>query len=456
MAMRSSVPVGSGTGRRFVYVVAFISALSGLLFGYDTGVISGAILFIRRDFALSPAADGLVVSAVLLGAVLGAAFGGTLADRWGRRKVILLAAVIFALGALGSGLAPDVAWLAASRVVLGLGIGGASFVAPLYISEVAPVSVRGALVSLNQLMITIGIVLSYGVDLALAPAGAWRWMLGLAVVPAVTLLLGMAFMPETPRWLQRRGLHEPARAVLQRIRGGEDVAAELDEIAASLQQQEAGWAELLSAAVRPALVIGVALAVFQQVTGINTVIYYAPTILEMAGFQSATVSILATVGVGLVNVLMTVVAIWLLDRVGRRPLLLVGLVGMIASLVGLGLAFRLMSGGASIGVLATLLLMLYVGFFAISLGPIFWLLIAEIYPLKVRGLAMSLATLANWGSNWLVALTFLTIVDLLTPSGAFWLYALLGVVALVFSSKRVPETRGRSLEAIEADFRARA
>src|SRR5581483_6032032 len=369
---------------------------------------------------------------------------------------ILLAAVIFALGALGSGLAPDVAWLAASRVVLGLGIGGASFVAPLYISEVAPVSVRGALVSLNQLMITIGIVLSYGVDLALAPAGAWRWMLGLAVVPAVTLLLGMAFMPETPRWLQRRGLHEPARAVLQRIRGGEDVAAELDEIAASLQQQEAGWAELLSAAVRPALVIGVALAVFQQVTGINTVIYYAPTILEMAGFQSATVSILATVGVGLVNVLMTVVAIWLLDRVGRRPLLLVGLVGMIASLVGLGLAFRLMSGGASIGVLATLLLMLYVGFFAISLGPIFWLLIAEIYPLKVRGLAMSLATLANWGSNWLVALTFLTIVDLLTPSGAFWLYALLGVVALVFSSKRVPETRGRSLEAIEADFRARA
>src|SRR5581483_7933377 len=264
MAMRSSVPVGSGTGRRFVYVVAFISALSGLLFGYDTGVISGAVLFIRRDFALSPAAAGLVVSAVLLAAVLGAAFGGTLADRWGRRKVILLAAVIFALGALGSGLAPDVAWLAASRVVLGLGIGGASFVAPLYISEVAPVSVRGALVSLNQLMITIGIVLSYGVDLALAPAGAWRWMLGLAVVPAVTLLLGMAFMPETPRWLQRRGLHEPARAVLQRIRGGEDVAAELDEIAASLQQQEAGWAELLSAAVRPALVIGVALAVFQQ------------------------------------------------------------------------------------------------------------------------------------------------------------------------------------------------
>ncbi len=452
--MHANAASSPGAGRRFVYVVAFISALSGLLFGYDTGVISGAILFIRRDFDLSPAANGLVVSAVLLGAVLGAALGGTLADRWGRRRVILLAAVIFALGALGSGLAPGAAWLVLSRGVLGLGIGVASFVAPLYISEVAPVSVRGALVSLNQLMITIGIVLSYVVDLALASAGAWRWMLGLAVVPAVLLLLGMWLMPETPRWLKRRGLDDPARVVLQRIRGGAAVAAELDEIAASLRQQEAGWAELFGPAVRPALVIGVGLAIFQQVTGINTVIYYAPTILELAGFQSATVSILATVGVGVVNVVMTVVAIWLLDRVGRRPLLLVGLVGMIAGLAGLGLAFRLMGSGTSIGLLATLLLMLYVGFFAISLGPIFWLLIAEIYPLKIRGLAMSVATLSNWAANWLVALTFLTIVDLLTASGAFALYAVLGLAALVFSYLRVPETRGRSLEEIEAQFRA--
>ncbi len=452
--MHANAASSPGAGRRFVYVVAFISALSGLLFGYDTGVISGAILFIRRDFDLSPAANGLVVSAVLLGAVLGAALGGTLADRWGRRRVILLAAVIFALGALGSGLAPGAAWLVLSRGVLGLGIGVASFVAPLYISEVAPVSVRGALVSLNQLMITIGIVLSYVVDLALASAGAWRWMLGLAVVPAVLLLLGMWLMPETPRWLKRRGLDDSARVVLQRIRGGAAVAAELDEIAASLRQQEAGWAELFGPAVRPALVIGVGLAIFQQVTGINTVIYYAPTILELAGFQSATVSILATVGVGVVNVVMTVVAIWLLDRVGRRPLLLVGLVGMIAGLAGLGLAFRLMGSGTSIGLLATLLLMLYVGFFAISLGPIFWLLIAEIYPLKIRGLAMSVATLSNWAANWLVALTFLTIVDLLTASGAFALYAVLGLAALVFSYLRVPETRGRSLEEIEAQFRA--
>jgi SP family galactose:H+ symporter-like MFS transporter len=438
---------------RIVYLVAALSALGGMLFGYDTGVISGAILFIRQDFALSDFTVGLVVSAVLIGAVIGAAIGGDISDHFGRRKVIIAAAAIFALGAVSTATVPDVNLLILGRIAVGIAIGIASLVTPLYISEMSPPRMRGSLVSLNQLAITIGIVVSYLVDFSLAAFQGWRYMLGLAAIPAVVLGIGMLPLPDTPRWLINHDEADNARKVLKRIQGKDNVEGEIKEIQDSLKKQRGGRAELFNPLVKPALVIGVSLAIFQQVTGINTVIYYAPTIFQFAGITSASSAILATVAVGVVNVILTIVAILLLDRVGRRPLLLIGLAGMTLSLTLLGAVFFLPSLLSSLGDLAVVGLMLYVASFAIGLGPVFWLLISEIYPLRVRGLAMSIASEANWGSNLIIALTFLTLVQVLGRSGTFWLYALVGIGAWIFAFLLVPETKGKTLEEIEEHWR---
>lgn len=440
---------------RFVTVVSWISALAGLLFGYDTGVISGAILFVKTDFSLSTFQEEVVVAAVLVGAIIGAVAGGKLADRFGRRSVLTQVGILFIIGAIGTGLAPTPTWLAIGRVVVGIAIGVASFTAPLYISEVSPPQVRGKLVSLNQLMITIGIVVSYLADYGLSGARAWRWMFGVAAVPALILVIGLIFVPESPRWLMSRGLTERAREILKRIRQSSSVDAELAEIEQSLQKQEGGLREIFSAAVRPALVVGIGLAIFQQFTGINTVIYYAPTIFQFAGFPSASVAILATAGVGVVNVALTIVALRLLDRAGRRPLLLYGLIGMILSLAILGFAFLSPSLSSAIAWIAVISLAVYVACFAIGLGPVFWLMIAEIYPLRVRGQAMAVATVANWGANLLVALTFLSLLHSLGRSWTFWLYGIIGVLAWVFVYKLVPETKGRTLEQLEEYWRTR-
>ncbi|HED03148.1 MAG TPA: sugar porter family MFS transporter [Candidatus Fraserbacteria bacterium] len=441
---------------RFVYVAAFFAALGGLLFGYDTGVISGAILFVKQQFALTPGMEGVVVSAVLAGAVIGAIAGGPLSDRYGRRPVIIAAAILFALGAAGTALAPGVYLLIAGRVVVGVAIGVASLIAPMYIAEIAPHKIRGSLVALNQLALTVGIVISYLVDYALAGAHAWRWMFALAAIPALILGIGMLFLPESPRWLVSHALIERARTALKRVRGEskEQTEREISEIQTSLGQQTGGWAELLSAKVRPGLLIGMLLALFQQITGINTVIYYAPTIFQFAGFKSASAAILATIGVGVVNVVFTVVAVRLLDKTGRRPLLLVGLVGMVLSLTVLGWAFLSQSISGSLGLVAAASLAVYIASFAIGLGPVFWLLISEVYPLKVRGLGMGLATLVNWGSNLVVALTFLDLIQSLGRAGTFWLYAVMGVAAWLFSYLYVPETKGKTLEEIEEHWRA--
>jgi sugar porter (SP) family MFS transporter len=423
-----------------------------MLFGYDTGVISGAVLFIRQDFSLSATAVEVVVSAVLLGAVIGAMAGGALADRLGRRQVLVFTAVLFTLGALGTALAPSICWLITLRVIVGVAIGLASFITPLYISEVSPVEVRGRLVSFNQVALTTGIVLAYLADYALSGTRAWRAMLALAAIPSAVFAVGMLLLPESPRWLVRVGRVEQGRRMLQRIRGTSEIAQEVHEIEGSLAESPGGWSELASPKLRLALIAGIGLAIFQQTTGINTVIYYAPTIFQAAGFHSASAAILATMGVGVVNVVMTVVALQLLDRVGRRPLLLAGMAVMVVSLGALGAAF-LFPTLRSLGAIAVGSLMLYVGAFAVGLGPVFWLLIAEIYPLSIRGVAMSIATVANWGANLLVALTFLTLIQLVGRPGAFWLYGLIGVGAWIFAYVLVPETKGRSLEQIESHWR---
>jgi sugar porter (SP) family MFS transporter len=440
---------------QFVIIAAAITAIGGMLFGYDTGVISGAILFIRQAFSLSSTAQEIVVSSVLIGAVIGASISGFLADKYGRRIMVIAAAFVFGIGAIFTALTPDVYTLIAGRIVVGIAIGIASFIAPLYIAEVAPVSIRGALVSLNQLAITVGIVISYLVDFAFASSGGWRWMLGLAVVPSIILGVGMYLMPPSPRWLYSKGRIDKARSVLERIRMTKNVSEEMKEIRASLVcEQECKWSEILDPVVRPALIIGIGLAAFQQLTGINTVIYYAPTILEFAGFQSAAVSILATAGIGMINVIMTVVAISLIDRVGRRPLLLIGIIGMITSLATLGIAFVLPGLSTSLGLLSVISLMVYVGSFAIGLGPVFWLMISEIYPLRIRGRAMSTATIVNWGTNLVVAITFLSLIQLIGTPGTFWLYSIIGIITWVFVYFLVPETKGKSLEEIEMELMA--
>jgi SP family galactose:H+ symporter-like MFS transporter len=440
----------------FVFAAAAFAALGGLLFGYDTGVISGALIFIRAQFGLSTFQQELVVSVVLVGAAVGALSGGRLADIFGRRVMLLVTALIFVAGALVCAAAPSLNILVIGRLIVGLGIGFSTSTVPIYISEVSPPQTRGWQVSLFQLAITIGILAAYLVDFVFSGSGGWRWMLGLAFVPGAILGLGMIRMPESPRWLAEHGHSDRAREVLAQVRGTENIESEWLEIQKTVAETEerGRFSDLFGPSVRMALVIGIGLAIFQQVTGINTVIYYAPLIVQSAGISTASGAILATAGIGLVNVIMTIVAMWLIDHVGRRPLLLVGIAGMILSLGVLGFVFRMPTGGA-LAWLAVITLMVYVASFAISLGPIFWLLISEIYPLRVRGIAEGTAAGVNWAFNFLVSFTFLTLVEVLGPSLTFWVYALLAIASWLFSYYLVPETKGRTLEEIEHSFRHR-
>ena len=435
-----------------IAIIAAIAALGGLLFGYDTGVISGALLFLRAEFHLSALMLGVVTSIRLAGAALGAAFAGRLADRFGRRPMLLVTAAIFVGGAAVSALAPDLVALLAGRLLVGIGIGGASMLTPLYLAEIAPAQQRGALVSFNQLAVTLGILASYLIGYALAADGAWRWMLGLGGIPGVVLAVGMIFLPETPRWLAGHGHADRARAALLRLRGhGSDIRAEMAELRNDLaaEAQSKPESRLGHTASRLPMIVGIGLAVFQQVTGINTVIYFAPTIFQASGLSSASAAILATAGIGVVNTAMTIIAIWLMDRAGRRALLLCGLGGMGISLCVLAVGFMIGSGPAR-GFLTAASLTAYIGCFAIGLGPVFWLLIAEIFPMAIRARGMSAATIANWLANLVVALTFLDLADLMGHAGVFLLYAALTFAGLVFAYRLVPETKGLSLEAIQA------
>jgi MFS transporter, SP family, galactose:H+ symporter len=435
--------------RPYVLLVASVAALGGLLFGYDTGVISGAILFINKDFSLSTRLQEFTISVVLIGCIGGSAIAGTVADAIGRRLTLLTAGVIFLAGALLSALAPGETTLLAGRFVVGIGIGFSSVVSPLYISEVAPANVRGALVSLYQFAITVGILGAYVVDYAFAQAEAWRWMLGFAVIPSLILIGGMIFMPESPRYLFKIGHDSRARDELQRIADHPaDSEREERSILESLKLKSAGFSVFKAPAVRLALFIGVSLALLQQVTGINTVIYYGPQIFQMAGISSATASILAQSLVGTVNVVMTLIAIFFVDRVGRKPLLYIGLAGMFAALTALAVAFAQTHLSGSLGTIALWSMMLYVGCFAFSLGPIVWLLISEIFPLPARGLGMSISTLANWVGNFLVSQFFLTMIEKLGRPVTFLVYAALCVVTIVFVRAMVPETKRELLEAI--------
>src|SRR5246127_3533650 len=435
----------------FVELTAGIAALAGLLFGFDTGIISGAILFIKSEFHLAPLTEEFLVSAALIGAVCGCVLSGRVTDAIGRRSTILITAGVFSVGSIVSAIAPNVGLLIVGRLAVGLAI-GASYTAPLYIGEIAPPNLRGGLVTLNQLAITVGILLSYVVDALFAPNQSWRWMLASGVLPAIALELGVVFLPESPRWLLLHGFRERATKTFARIRANEDNRAEIDEILEHAQTGSGKIADLLRQMTLRVIFLGAGLAVIQQVTGINTVIYYAPTIFQAAGFQSAQASITATAGVGLVNVIMTIVSIPLVDRVGRRPLLLSSLTGMLLSLVLLAIGFAL--SGPALKWIGVLSLVVYIASFAIGLGPVFWLLISEIFPLNIRGQAASIATTANWLSNFFVSLTFLSLLNGLGNVWTFLLYAVLSAAGLWYCFVLVPETKGVPLERIERNLRS--
>jgi sugar porter (SP) family MFS transporter len=439
---------------RFVLRLAIVAALGGFLFGYDTGVISGALPFIGKDIGGGEFNEQAYVGSLLIGAVAGAILSGFSADAISRRRTKIISGCVYVIGALASAFAQSAPELIAARFVLGLSVGTASFVSPMYISELAPKRIRGGVTSFNQLMVVSGIMAAYIVNWALkGTADNWRWMLGLGALPGLALAIGMYFQPFSPRWLVEQGREEEALETLRRVRDDDEEAdEELQEIKHAAAEK-GSFRDVWRPEVRPLVAIGLVLALAQQFIGVNTVIYYAPTILKFTGLSTSS-AITQALSVGITNVVFTIVAILLLDRVGRRVLLIVGTTGCILSLAMLGVFFASSSLQSSASWIALVCLIVYIASFAVGLGPVFWLMISEIFPLSVRSPAMSLSTVGNWSSNFLVSSFFLTLVGAISREGTFWLYAGLGLAALVFFAFRVPETKGRSLEEIADDLGA--
>ncbi len=437
---------------RYAYLIAAVAAISGLLFGFDTAVINGALIFLRAELALTTRGTELATSSLLVGCALGAGVAGWLTDRLGRKRILIVSALLFAASAVGAALPRDLAEFVAARVVGGLAIGVASVLAPLYIAEIAPRAIRGRLVSLNQMAIVSGILLAYFVNWLLSFAGpsSWRLMFASAAVPSAAFFFALLFVPESPRFLVEKGREAEALAVLTRVGGAAAARAELVEIRDTIAQEAGTLRELFQKRLRKPLGIAVFLAVFQQVTGINTVIYYGSLIFkEQVGGQSDSAAIGANVIIGSVNFLMTMVALWVIDRLGRRPLMLLASGGMALALLVLGFAFRLQPPPALV---ILLVILLYVASFGVGLGPGVWVVIAELFPTRIRGRAMSIATLCLWLACILITSTFLTLVEAVGSAGAFWLYAALSVVNFLFIWKVMPETKGRSLEEIERSW----
>ncbi len=440
-----------------LYFIAAVAATGGLLFGFDTGVINVAMPFVKQKWSLSPQAESWIVSVVLIGGMAGAILSGQLADRLGRKRINVLASLIFVVGSLLTAVAPSPDWLVAGRLLLGLAIGIVSFSVPLYIAEIAPSHIRGRLVTFFQLAITIGILVSYVCGYAFAEAvEGWRLMLGAGIAPAVLLLAGMFFVPESPRWLVNKGRTAEALAVLNRIHETDKAQIELADISRTVQQEKTrktDWRELFSSRLRIPLLIGIGIFLIQQFSGINAVIYYSTRIFQLAGFGSGNTAIMATVGVGIVNTLSTLVAVRFLDQWGRKPLLYTGLIGTAISLATISFAFYFKDslGVDLLRILSVGGVYVYIFFFAISLGPLGWLLISEVYPLRIRGVATSLGSFYHWFFDFWVAYTFpiLAATSLGTNGGIFMIYTAVVLLGLLFARYIVFETKGLSLEDIE-------
>lgn len=433
----------------YVFLAATVAATAGLLFGFDIAVINGGIVFLQAALHLTSVQTEFAVSALLFGCIFGASIAGWLSDRFGRRRVLMFCAVLFALSAIGAALPRTLAEFVTARIVGGLAIGAASVLAPLYIAEVAPARDRGRLVSLNQMAIVTGILLAYLANWLLSFTGpsSWRWMFAVAALPSAAFFAGLFFVPESPRWLVEMGRSGEALVVLTTINGPITARQELTEIEQTVAEESGTLAELFQPGLRRALWIAVALAVLQQVTGINTVLFYGSIIFkEQVHSGSNSAAIFANVIVGLVNFLATLLALNMIDRFGRRPLLLASSGVMALCQIGLAAAFLLPAPPAAL-VLAIMLAC--VASFAIGLGPGVWVLIAEFFPTRIRGRAMSIATVCLWAACTLLTMTFLSLANAVTPSGAFLIYAAMCVITFLLVLRAVPETKGRSLEQIE-------
>ena len=439
----------------WLYVVAIVASLGGLLSGYDTGVISGALLFINETWILPDTLQGFLVSSVLIGAVIGAATNGILADIFGRKKIILATALIFILGSVMCAFAPNVYILIISRIFVGFAVGIVNFVVPLYLSEISPKNLRGTLVSLYQWAITSGILFSYFINAAFAQAVYnWRWMLFAGVLPGLILFVGMCLMSDTPRWLVSKNREDEAKYVFKKIEPDIDAEKEIQDIKTTLNSEIKEKKFTFKKWMLMPFVVGIGIMFAQICTGINTIIYYAPTIFKTAGFDSNLTAIYATTGIGVVNFIMTIVAIFFTDKIGRKPLLYFGLTGVMLSLFALGTSFAFANVlGSSLKWVAVGSLITYIICFAMSLGPIGWILVSEVFPLKIRGIAMSICTVSNFAFNFFVVGSFPILLHRIGGAWTFWMFGAVSFLCIIFVYFFIPETKGISLEQIESNWR---
>ncbi|KND30215.1 sugar porter family MFS transporter [Streptomyces acidiscabies] len=457
------VGASPGVARR-LRVVTVVATFGGLLFGYDTGVINGALPYMKDDLGLTPFTEGMVTSSLLLGAALGAVVGGRLSDARGRRRTILALAVLFFVGALGATLAPDTASMVVARFVLGLAVGGASVTVPVYLAEISPAERRGALVTRNELMIVSGQLLAFTSNAVIADVGdesggVWRWMLVVATLPAVVLWFGMLVMPESPRWLASRTRFAEALDVLRQVRSRERAESELAEVSAlavkDAEQRLGGWRDVKSTPwLRKLMVVGFGIAIVQQITGVNTIMYYGTQILTDAGFASDS-ALTANIANGVISVLATFVGIWLLGRVPRRPMLMTGQVGTIVALFLIGVFSLTLPAGDGRAYAVLAMTVTFLAFQQGAISPVTWLMLSEIFPMRMRGFGMGVAAVVLWLTNFVIGLVFPSLVDGIGVSATFFLFVVAGFFSLAFVKRYVPETKGRTLETLEAELRAR-
>lgn len=442
-----------GDHQFFLGMTALVAALGGFLFGYDTGIISGALEFIQHSFVMDTFTQELVVSSVVLGALLGAISSGRLADYYGSRHLLIYMALAFIVGTLISTFAFSITTIIIGRLLIGVAIGITSYLSPLFISEMAPARARGKLVLLNGVMITSGEAIAFLVDYALVPTESWRLMFATGLIPAILLFIGMLTLPSTPRWMILKGKHQTAREILGKIRHRDEIDSEYHDILHHANLKKSHWRDLFSQTLRPALLIGLGLGILQQFVGINTVMYYGPTIFKSAGFNSASASILVTFSMGVVNTLMSIVAVMIVDIIGRRRMLIGGMLLSAISLCVVSLSFYYQSQSSLTAWITMAAMVLYTAGYSLSVGSLFWLIISEIYPLNIRGLAMSVVTAVQWAANFVVAISFLSIINSFGPVSTFMLYGSMCVISVIFTYFLVPETRGVSLEQIEKNLR---
>jgi sugar porter (SP) family MFS transporter len=433
---------------RYVYLISVVAALGGLLFGFDTAVINGAIVFLRAEFGLSDVQTEIAASSILFGCVVGAMIAGTLSDKFGRKKTLLCAAAFFLLSSIGAAIPTDLTQFTIARFIGGVAIGVASMLSPLYIAEVSPAHLRGRLVTLSQMAIVTGILCAYVINWMLADLGinSWRWMFASAFIPSVLFMLSLFFVPESPRWLIKQNNREAALAILTKLIGRPAALTQMEDMGRALSLETQTATNLYQRKFRRPLFIAISLAILQQVTGINTILYYGSIILnDYTSSANSTAAIGANTIIGITNFVCTIIALGLIDRIGRKTLLMIASAGMCLSLILLGLTFSVKASNT----LVLTCILFYVAFFAVGLGPGVWVLMAELFPTSIRGRAMSVATISLWSACTLISFTFLSLVNAITVAGAFWLYAGMSLLTFILVWRIVPETKGKSLEDIQ-------